>query len=137
VPEVVTVSVGTLAFSCSAKLFVTLPATAVSVTFCALATDDTVAVNPALVELAGTVTVAGRVTAVLLLERLTTSPPLGAAAFNVILQASVPDPVIDALLQERPLRVAMLPVPVPLSVPVPLRPITTVGLLDELLAMVS
>ena len=40
------VNVGTAAFSCSAKLLETLPALAVRVTACAVATEDTVAVNP-------------------------------------------------------------------------------------------
>ena len=57
------VNVGTAAFSCSAKVLETPPALAVRVTDCAVVTDDTVAVNPALVALAGTTTVAGTVTA--------------------------------------------------------------------------
>jgi hypothetical protein len=77
-----------------------LPALAVSVTACAFATGETVALNPALVAFAATVTVAGTVTAVLLLDRLTVEPPLAAGAFSVITQASVPAPVIDALVQE-------------------------------------
>ena len=51
-----TVNVGSAAFSCSAKLLETLPALAVRVTACAVVIDDTVAVNPALVALAGTTT---------------------------------------------------------------------------------
>src|SRR5271170_2224697 len=53
--------------------------------------------------LAGTVTVAGTVTAALLLARLTLRPPLAAAAVNVTVQLSLPDPVMDALLQVSPL----------------------------------
>ena len=64
-----TVNVGTAAFSCKAKLLETLPALAVRVTACAVVTEDTVAVNPALVALAGTTTVAGTVTAALLLVK--------------------------------------------------------------------
>jgi hypothetical protein len=90
-------------------------------------TDDTVAVNPALLALAGTVTVAGTVTAALLLARLTLKPPLPAAAVSVTVQLSLPDPVIDALLQE-----SALNAPVP-AVPVPVRLITAVPLVDELL----
>jgi hypothetical protein len=62
-------------------------------------TDDTVAVNPVLVEVAGTVTEEGSVTALLLLERLTTAPPLGADPVNVTVHASVPAPVMDELVQ--------------------------------------
>jgi hypothetical protein len=90
-------------------------------------TDDTVAVNPALLASAGTVTVAGTVTAALLLARLTLKPPVPAAAVSVTVQLSLPDPVIDALLQE-----SALNVPAP-AVPVPVRLITAVPLVDELL----
>jgi hypothetical protein len=41
--------------------------------------------------------VAGTVTAALKLFRLTTIPPSGAAPPSVTVQASVPDPVMDAL----------------------------------------
>jgi hypothetical protein len=75
----------------------TLPAVAVSVADCAELTAATVAGNPMLVALAGTVTVAGTVTEVLLLERLTTNPPAPAAALRVTVQASAPAPVIDPL----------------------------------------
>jgi hypothetical protein len=81
---------------------------AVSVTAWAVLTDDTAALNPELIALAGTVTVVGTVTAPLLLDRLTLSPPLGAAPLSVTVHASVTDPVIDALLQERVLNVATL-----------------------------
>ena len=89
--------------------------------------------NPALVALAGTVTDAGTVTAVLLLERLTVSPPLPAAAFRVTVQASLPAPVIEALPQESALNAGVLPA----VVPVPLRLTTAMGLVEELLVMVS
>jgi hypothetical protein len=126
-----TVNVGTAAFSCSAKLLETLPALAVRVTACAVVTDDTVAVNPALVALAGTTTVAGNVTAALLLARATLKPPLPAAAVNVTVQASLPDPVIDALLQDSALSAAGT------AVPVPVRLITAVPLVDEVLWIVT
>ena len=90
----------------------TLPALAVSVTACADVTDDTVAVNPALVAFAGTINVAGTVTAALLLARLTVRPPLTGAAVNVTVQLSLPDSVIDALLQENVLNAAGALVPV-------------------------
>jgi hypothetical protein len=79
------------------------------------------------VAFAGTVTVAGTVTAVLLFERLTANPPLGAAAFRATVQASVPEPAIDPLLQVSALTV----------VPVPLRPTTVEVPVEELLVMVS
>ena len=97
---IVNVAPATAAFSCRAKLSETLPALAVSFTACADVTADTLAVNPALVPFAATITVAGTVTAALLLARLTVKPPLPAAAASVTVQLSLPDPVIDALLQE-------------------------------------
>lgn len=47
------------------------------------------------------------VTAVLLDERLTDNPPDEAAALKVTLQASVPGPVIEALLQESEVKAAV------------------------------
>src|ERR1700677_4717513 len=82
------VNVDTPAFSCKAKLLETLPALAVRVTACADVTDDTVAVTAALVAFAGTITVAGTVTAALLLARLTVRPPITGAAVNVTVQLS-------------------------------------------------
>jgi hypothetical protein len=49
--------------------------------------------------LAATVTEAGTVTEVLLLESFTASPLLGAAPFSVTVQESTPDPAIDELAQ--------------------------------------
>ena len=76
-----------------------LPVAPVIVAVCAVVTADTVAENDALVAAAGTVTEAGTTTALLLLERLTLKPPVGADPVNVTVQASVPAPVIDELLQ--------------------------------------
>jgi hypothetical protein len=90
-------------------------------------------VNSALVAIAGTVTVLGTVTAELLLDRFTTSPPLGADVVSVTVQASEPDPVMAPLLQDSALNAAA-PVPV---VPVPLKLITGALVVDKLLAMVS
>ena len=120
--------VGVNAFNCSAKLLETAPTLAVSVTAWAVPTDDTAAANPALVVLAGTVTVAGTVTAPLLLDRLTLSPPLGAAPLRVIVHASVTDPVIDALLQERVLNVAVAPLPWTLTIAAVLDEALVIGL---------
>jgi hypothetical protein len=75
--------------------------------------------------------VLGTVTAELLLVRFTVSPSLGAAAVSVTVHASVPDPIMAALLQYSALNAAV-PVPV---VPVPLRVITGVAVVEELLAI--
>jgi hypothetical protein len=57
---------------------------------------------------AATVTLAGTVTAELLLDRLTANPPLAAAAFSVTVQLSLPALVIDELLQLSPLNTGEL-----------------------------
>jgi hypothetical protein len=103
---------------------------AVMVAFCAVVTKAMAAGKAALAVLAGRVTVAGRVAAELLLERLTTSPPFPAPALRLTVQKSVPDPVIEALVQESALSV-------PGAVTVPLRLITVDGLVEELLVRVS
>lgn len=108
-------SIGIAAFNCKAKLSVTPPAVAVSVTVCG--TGETVAVNLALVAPAATVTVAGTVTAILLLARVTVSPPLAAAAFSVTVQESLPDPVRELLLQDNAIR-AGTPAPLRAATPV-------------------
>ncbi|MFZ0745989.1 MAG: hypothetical protein WAM85_16380 [Terracidiphilus sp.] len=113
----------------------TLFADAVSVTDCAELTDETFAVKLAVVAFAATVTVAGTVTAALLLARLTLTPPLPAAALNVTVQASVPDPVIEPLLHKTELSVGgaaeldFLPVPCSFTI--------AVGLVTELLVIVT
>jgi hypothetical protein len=101
---------------------VTLPALAVKVTVCANATGVTLAVNAALVAFAGTVTVAGAVTAALLLARLTLRPPLPAAELNVNTQTSVPVPVIDPLLQDSALTAALTAVTAPFGLATDLSP---------------
>lgn len=78
----------------------TFAASAVKVAFCVTPTDNTFAVKVPIVAFAGTVSVAGTVTAVSLLERVTLNPPLGAAALSVTVQESVPEPVMEALAQE-------------------------------------
>jgi hypothetical protein len=95
-------------------------------------TDDAVAVNPALVAPAGTVTADGTVTALLLLARLTARPPLPAAAFSVTVQVSAADPNRALLAQLNELKVVVLA-----AAPVPLSPITIVPLLEALLAIIS
>ncbi len=91
-------------------------------------TDKTVAVKLAVVAPAATVTVAGTVTAELLLTRPTAKPPLAAATFNVTVQLSVPTAVIDALVQLKPLNT---------GVPDPVRLTTVEVPLDELLVKVN
>ena len=107
-----TPSVGTEAPSCTAKVSVAPPPLAVSVTAAPEVTDDTVAVKFALVAPEATVTLAGTVTALLLLARLTANPPLAAAAFSVTVQLSVPAPVIEPFAQLNPLSTGD---PVPLN----------------------
>jgi hypothetical protein len=89
----------------------TPPAVAVSVTVCAVVTADADAVNGALVAPAATVTDAGTVTALLLLDKFTVSA-LTAAAASVTVHASVSAPVSNALLHETPPSAGC---PVPLS----------------------
>jgi len=96
---------GVAAPTCNAKLLETAPAEAVIVTAWFVLTCDTLAVNAALVALAGTVTDEGTETATLLLDRLTTVPPLGATPLRDTVHASVPDPVTDALLHDSALNV--------------------------------
>jgi hypothetical protein len=123
-----TASVGVVAFSCKPNVSETLPALAVKVSACAVRTAKTVAEKPALAAPAGTITVAGTDTAELLLVRFTANPPLAAAAFSVTVQASVLDPVMDALPQESADKT---------GTPVPLRPITTEEPLEPSLASVN
>ena len=80
----------------------TPPCVAVSVTVCEAVTADTVAVNFALLAPEGTVMEEGTVIVLLLLDRFTTNPELGAAAVSVTVQVSDPAPVIEAIAQLRP-----------------------------------
>ena len=125
-------SVGTVAFSCKAKVSLMPPALAPSVTAVAVVTDDAVAVNVALVAPAATVTEAGTVTAELLLDKLTVIPLPPAAVLSATVQESVPEPTMDALTQDNALNAAVAVA----DVPVPLRAITTVLLVEEVLATV-
>jgi len=116
--------------NCKAKVLDTPPADAARVTDWGEVNGETVAQNPAEVALAGTVTAAGTETVPLLLDRLTTSPPLGAAPFRVTVQESAPDAVIVALLHEIALNATAV-------VPVPLRLTTALGLFEALLEIVT
>ncbi len=89
------------AFNCKVKVLETPPELAVSITDCAVATEEALAKKPAEVTPAGTVSAKGSDSALLLLDSFTTSPPDGAAELSVTLQESVPGPVIDALVQVR------------------------------------
>jgi hypothetical protein len=129
--EALTASVGTAAFNCRAKLLEIPPALAVMVTDFAVDTAETDAVNPALVALAGTVTDAGTLIALSLLERLTVNPVPGAAELSPTVQLSVPEPVIDAFVQETALKVGGA------ATPLPLRLTDAVGLEDELLEIAN
>jgi hypothetical protein len=91
-------------------------------------TAETVAVKLAPVAPAATVTLDGRVTTGLLLARLTVKPPLAAAAFNVTVQLSVPEPVIDKPAQLSPLNT---------GTPVPPRLTTVEVPVEELLVSAS
>ena len=128
------VGVGLLAISSRAKVLESVPEVAVKVVGCVVVTDAMVAGKAALVALAGMVTVAGSVTAASLLERLTLSPPLPAAALRVTVQESVPEPVIERLAQESALSVLGA---IGATVPVPLRLITANGSVAESLTNVS
>lgn len=98
------------------------------VAVCEVETAATEAENAADVEPEATVTDAGTVTELLLLERVTAMPPIGAAAFRLTVQVSVAAPVMDPFAQVRPLRAAGLaPAPVMLRVRLPA---------DELLVIV-
>jgi hypothetical protein len=103
-----TPSVGVPLPNSSAKICDTPFALAVRVTVCEVLTEETVAMKLAAVAPAATVTVAGTVTAELLLARLTIKPPLPAAVFRVTVQLSVPAPVIEPFAQTRELRVGKL-----------------------------
>ncbi len=83
-------------------VFEVVPAVAVSVTVCAPVKPETVAPKLAFFEPEEMATLAGTVTAPLLLDRLIVIPPVGAAALNVKVQGSVPAPNIEEFAQLRP-----------------------------------
>jgi hypothetical protein len=118
--------VGTAAFNCRVKVGSMLLADAVRIAACEVDTAETVAEKPALVVPDATVTEAGTETAELLLTRATVNPLPAAAAFSATVQASVPAPVSDELVQEMAVKT---------GTPAPLRAMTAVGLVEELLLM--
>ena len=87
-----TLSVGTAALSCRANVWLVPPALAVSVTACADMTDETDAVNVVPMAFAGTVTVAGTVTAALLLPRFTLTAALAADPWSARCKHRYPVP---------------------------------------------
>jgi hypothetical protein len=89
------------------------------------------AVKLAVVEFAATVAVDGTLSAELSLATPTLNPPAGAAPESVTVQASVPAPVSEALLQTSALTVRVAAVPVPLRLTKVVLPV------DELLEIVS
>jgi hypothetical protein len=66
-------------------------------------TDDTVAVNWALLDPAATVTLPGSVTLALLSDSVTANPPLDAASLSVSVHVEVPGALTLAGVQDRPL----------------------------------
>jgi hypothetical protein len=85
--------VGVVGFNCTANVFETLLADAVSVPVCADATTATIAVKLAFLELAEMLIDAGTVMAASSLVRLTLNPPAGAGAESDTEQLSFPAPV--------------------------------------------
>lgn len=80
--DALNLSADAFGMSCKARLAAAPGIVAVSVADWAVLTVAMLALNPAEVALAGTVTVDGKVTSPTLLESCTLRPPLGAAAFN-------------------------------------------------------
>jgi hypothetical protein len=107
------------------------PAVAVIVAFCVLDTAEAVAEKLALVAPAATVTEDGTVTAALVLDKLTATPPEAAAPLSVTVHGSVPGPMIEALLQVTELSTG------PLAIPVPFRLIKVVPFVEESLVIDS
>lgn len=100
---VLTLNPGIAAFNCRLKVCQTLPAVAVNVAACALLTNATAAVKSVLSAPAGTFTEAGKETERVLLDKFTSVPALGATPLSITVQISLPDPIIDELLQVRAL----------------------------------
>jgi hypothetical protein len=95
-------------------------------------TGETAAVKPALLAPAATVTVAGTVTALLLLLRFTVKPPEPAEELKETTQESIAEPVIELRAQLRELSAAGVA-----TTPVPLRPTSNAEPDEELLVKAS
>lgn len=104
--------------SCSTKLADVPLIEACRVAVCGEVTAATFTVNVALGVLVVTLTEPGTANAELSLERLTETPPLGAGAFNVAVQESIPELVNDAVVQ---LRLDIVSAAVAAALPEPLR----------------
>ena len=113
-----TVSFAVPAFNCRETVREVLPVVAVSVADCAVVTEATLAVNTAVVAVAGTVIEPGTVTELLLLASPTATPPLGAVPDKVTVQESARVPVMEVLEQESPLTVGTEELPAPLRLTV-------------------
>jgi len=102
-----TVKVRAGGLTVSVAVFVTEPSVALMVAVTVADTAVVDVVNVAVVAVAGTVTLTGTVTplAVLLLERVTTSPPVGAAPDRVTVPVEVDPPITVGGLSERPVSV--------------------------------
>jgi hypothetical protein len=111
-----------------ANVSVTMPSLAVSIAVCADETGVALAVNCAVVAFAWTSAAGDTVTAALLLDSATRYPAAGAGPLMVTVHMSVAVPPNDALVQESPLSCGD---------PVPLRAITAVLFVEELLVMVN
>src|SRR5581483_8794792 len=111
--------------ACNEKLFDTAFADALKVAAWFDVTADTLAANPMLLVPAAMLIEEGTVIAALVLERLTSCPPVGAVAFRFTVHATDAGATIELLPHERALIVAS---------PAPLRPIAAEGEVDELLA---
>ncbi len=79
----------------SVAVFVTVPATAVMVAVVAALTEAVVTVNVAVDAPAATVTLAGTTADALLLDKLTTMPPVGAGEPRVIVPVAFVPPLTD------------------------------------------
>lgn len=105
-----TLIVETIAFKLSANVFEMPAEVAVNVAVCAVPAAVTAAVNAAVAAPAGTTTEEGTLTSVLLLERFTVNPPLGAGPLSATVQASLAKPLIEAAEQDREFKAALVPV---------------------------
>lgn len=97
--DVLTPNVITDAPSSRPAVLATPPALAVSDAVCATLTGETAALKVALAVPGAIVREVGTVTALLLLVKVTASPPLSAAALSVTAQLSLAAPVIEVLVQ--------------------------------------
>jgi hypothetical protein len=112
--DVLALSAGVEAFSCSDTVREELPVEAVITAVCAVVTEVTFTVNDALDAVAGTVAEPGTVTEPLLLANPTLTPPVGAAPDRVTVHESVSAPVIEVFPQVTELTVGTMAAPVPL-----------------------